>query len=876
MNKIELQNVKKVGGGGGKTAKKSSIPAENSSYPANFDRNCENSQNLNNAQNAQNECIFLTNKNISESAINCARVACKSCGENYSERKNAKCSKNLDNCGLNNKNQTLFKNGYKNANCKGNAICNSALRYKNNVTQNDSLSCKNSASCKRDVSCQSKACYKNTACYKNDNGYKSCTTKCSATTKICLWLFLFVACLAVTIGFGYGGGSNGSLNVALEIETASAEGETWSGSGTASDPYQIANYADLLALSTACNTPTSGTTYNHYQGVYFKLTNNITLGTDWVPIATNLDGTTTKYFSGIFDGTGYTISFNTPLTFTLTGTTNLQNYYLGSLIGYLIGGAVKNVTINFSLENSSLFTVTTNFDMAINFGGIVGGCQNSNISNCNVTGSSIAITPESPVINFNYFGGILGSGSSSGANITTIDNCGLSVDVTLTCCIGSGIVYSLDGNVSNCVVRSNFLNNTPVRTPNSSAPQYNVGGIAGKATNISNCKFLGGSISIESPYVKYVGVIAGEVTAIDNCLVAKDKNDVVDFDLIAGFVRNSDRPRVGLIAGKATTITNCSVDATGSKLSVTADSGGRGGILAGEVDTMSNCVSKVSVSSACAYSGSFGFIVGVATGTISNCISIVDGASAVSNSGGYYSMGYSGIFYNCVVVGVTNVLTNSISGTDGSGTANGDAASAFANTAGKTVMNTSNGLYALSSTDNTNIAALKNITTYTSSSAYGSSATTTFKWNVTTAYEWDFENIWYMPNNGNDYPALQITLPTCTTTINITTNLSGSTSGTTTGSSGSSSTTNLADQFIIYRFDESGNLVNQFVVRNGSTVTFEVDKNKTFTIMINYKLYMVTKIDGAAKTEATYTPTADTTIDIHITAPAGVNNWIVI
>ncbi len=843
-----------------------------------YSQNCENyKSSINNSKNNNEFYLKSDFTKIINTNKNCLDNTNKKANDNYLTNNNY----------LNNKNLAPLKNSYNNVSCKSNVICNSDLRYKNNATQNSNIGCNNSASSKRGLSCQSKACYKSTAYYENGINYKSYTTRCSATTKICLWLFLFVACLVVTIGFGcFGGNNNDSLKVDLAtIDTAIAEGATATfsgGDGSASNPYQIANYTDLQALSNACNTSTSGTTYNHFKDEYFKLTADITIGTDWVPIATNLDGTTAKYFSGIFDGANHTINISNTISVVVSGSSG--NYgYLGSLFGYVVTGEVKNVTMNFSLGENSLFSAPSSGYGY--FGGIVGRCQNASISNCNVVGNSIVVIPESTNFVYNYFGGILGCGTStstSGTSANTIDNCSLSADVSLTKCLGAGIVYELVGNVSNCVVRSNFI----VNSSSFILQEDYVGGIAGSATHVSNCKFLGGGFTNKRRNIIRSGIIVGEATTVENCVVASDGDDDANFDIICGDGGNTKAPRCGLIAGKATTISKCSVEATGVKLQVGADYGGLGGILAGEVGTMSNCVANVSVSTISFDDVSeFGFIVGEATGIVNNCISIVYAttvADAWREGAWIYSMGARGTFYNCVVVGCTNSLTSSNAGTDSNGTANSDGDEAFANTTDKMVMGTG-GIYALSSNvtgANTNLTKLKTATTYTDTAAYGSSATTTFKWDATSTYKWDFKNTWAIKSTMNGgYPILQLAITSYNITLNVTTNLSGSTSSSTSGStSGSSSTTATANpaQFIIYRFDESGNVVNQFVVRNGSTVTFEVDKNKAFTIMINYKLYMVTTIDAESTNKKTFTPTADTTINISITAPAGVNNWIVV
>ena len=69
----------------------------------------------------------------------------------------------------------------------------------------------------------------------------------------------------------------------------------WTGSGTADDPYLIANETDW-------NTLASNSSSDNYSGKYFKLTNDITVS--------EMVGISTLYFAGNFDGAGHTLTFN--------------------------------------------------------------------------------------------------------------------------------------------------------------------------------------------------------------------------------------------------------------------------------------------------------------------------------------------------------------------------------------------------------------------------------------------------------------------------------------------------------------------------------------------------------------------------------------
>lgn len=72
------------------------------------------------------------------------------------------------------------------------------------------------------------------------------------------------------------------------------------GHGTKESPYLIENHKDLTLLKFLVNTG------NHFDGVFFKQTSDITIEEDdWMPIG--LEGSV-NYFSGIYDGSGHSIS----------------------------------------------------------------------------------------------------------------------------------------------------------------------------------------------------------------------------------------------------------------------------------------------------------------------------------------------------------------------------------------------------------------------------------------------------------------------------------------------------------------------------------------------------------------------------------------
>jgi len=152
--------------------------------------------------------------------------------------------------------------------------------------------------------------------------------------------------------------------------TASWATVPFSGSGSPTDPFRIANLNDLKKLAEYAN---EGGVAAQRTYVTFALTANIDVSSveNWTPIA--IDGST--FWGAKFDGNGRAVS-------------NLKcvgDYYLG-LFGYLSGGCVQNLTVaNVAVTNTSTETGYTSYRGA---GAIAGWMANGAVvSNCTVSGS---------------------------------------------------------------------------------------------------------------------------------------------------------------------------------------------------------------------------------------------------------------------------------------------------------------------------------------------------------------------------------------------------------------------------------------------------------------------------------------------------------
>jgi hypothetical protein len=192
------------------------------------------------------------------------------------------------------------------------------------------------------------------------------------------------------------------------------------GSGTADDPYQIANVTDFQQLSA---TPTDW-------GKSFILTANINLtGLTFTqaPIAPDTDSATEYFqgttFTGVFDGNGHVIS-------NLRIATKLEGY-LG-LFGYVdSGGKVNNLGV-----------VNANIQGYTYVGGLAGYNSGTLIS-CYATGSVVGLQScIGGLVGFNYSGSLTdcyATGSITGAGENIGGLAGLNWG-TLTDCYATGSV----------------------------------------------------------------------------------------------------------------------------------------------------------------------------------------------------------------------------------------------------------------------------------------------------------------------------------------------------------------------------------------------------------------------------------------------------
>ena len=219
------------------------------------------------------------------------------------------------------------------------------------------------------------------------------------------------------------------------------------GSGTEDDPFQIETAEQLAYLSYLVYSGTANEDYingNYYfSGVYFKQTANIDLSAHyWQPIGIYYNRaaeTQRHYFSGNYDGDGYTVSG----IYTPEGSDNAYSYQ--GLFGYVYGRSSSNrATI------TNVGVIDSDIRGYSNVGGIAGYARNTTITNCYNTGD------------------VTGSGEDVGGI--------------------AGYAYS-DTIIMNCY-----------NTGSVTGSGEDVGGIAGSGTIITNC-YNTGTVTGEGNYV---------------------------------------------------------------------------------------------------------------------------------------------------------------------------------------------------------------------------------------------------------------------------------------------------------------------------------------------------------------------------------------
>ena len=304
------------------------------------------------------------------------------------------------------------------------------------------------------------------------------------------------------------------------------------GDGTEANPYQIANGSQLAYLASISSPETT-------EGVYFILTADIKLNdtsnwqtwsADYLPANVwSVIGTgASKYFKGVFDGNGHTIS----------GAYSNRDGLYGGIFGRVVGATIKNLHVKDSFFYSTKGVI----------GGIVGFAEeNSIITNCSssatilakVSGTDARIggivgSLNESVVSYCYFSGSVtaeGTGSNYGRSVGGIVGVAATGGNTITQCLNVGSVYAnyvyAGGIVGRVEGASGATSISDCYNTGSVNGHIAVGGIVGSNGNenlsIKNCYTTGELIGRASnPKMGgFIGQVS-KVTIFENCYYSTD------------------------------------------------------------------------------------------------------------------------------------------------------------------------------------------------------------------------------------------------------------------------------------------------------------------------------------------------------------------
>ena len=311
------------------------------------------------------------------------------------------------------------------------------------------------------------------------------------------------------------------LCLSLMPLTVLAEDGAWDGSiaaafaggtGTESDPYQIADGAQLAYLASEVN---KGQTY---ENSYFVLTADIDLANhDWTPIGNSFSDalfgrTDYRLFAGNLDGKGHTI-FNISIG---TESTPLESDVFG------LFGATGGKLSNLNLDGVTICGIAKNVSgYVIGLAGALAGSASGPIENCHVTNLSMAMnTPDSGMTAAYWIGGLVGALDGS----QHIEEC--SASGTIKELSGKGSIGGLIGELGRAAKITYSHADVALDVESDSRGGADVGGLIGKGngdtdskTVISNC-YATGNVTGGA----YSGGFAGSLWGLNikNCYATGD------------------------------------------------------------------------------------------------------------------------------------------------------------------------------------------------------------------------------------------------------------------------------------------------------------------------------------------------------------------
>lgn len=241
---------------------------------------------------------------------------------------------------------------------------------------------------------------------------------------------------------------------------------------------------------------------------YYILTNDIVISGNWNPI---------NNFTGTFDGSGHTITFNIDES---TGALP-STQYLG-LFGTCTDAIIKNLYVNGTI---SLTTGGSLFNPNIYAGGIVASATNTTLKNVHYSGNINIVTSND---NSSWVGGLVGKATdsqislcSSTASITAQVNSYIGITKT------GGLCGEFSGIIEDCYNLGNVLATAATDSPYAGGLVGNNNGSITKSYNAGTVKSQGSGMSLADVYAGGITASGETGSSVTDCAVMSPEISVV-------------------------------------------------------------------------------------------------------------------------------------------------------------------------------------------------------------------------------------------------------------------------------------------------------------------------------------------------------------
>ncbi|SCX05877.1 IPT/TIG domain-containing protein [Candidatus Aquiluna sp. UB-MaderosW2red] len=338
----------------------------------------------------------------------------------------------------------------------------------------------------------------------------------------------------------------------------------YEGSGTTADPY-VVDSANLLAQVANCSSDPS---------TEFKLTQDLDLsGRSWNPIGTN-----EKPFTGIFDGSGHTIS-----GISVTGDLGDQ-FGRSSSDGAGLFGNVSEAEIKNLLASGNIILEG---EQASSIGGVVGNLNQSDVSNLSFTGEISAPSLDN-------LGGIVGESSNSTISNSAISKLTMEGDDNL-----GGIVGFSENST---IISNSTISNLTMEGDD------DLGGIVGDSSDSTISNSAISNLTIKGKDDNLGGIVGNSSdSTISNSAISKLTME--GDDNLGGIVGKSSNSKI-----TDSVVSNLNMSATGGSAS-------KHGGLIGQM-TGNSSLTKASVSGSITSEAQVGGAVGMLVSGEINFVSV--------------------------------------------------------------------------------------------------------------------------------------------------------------------------------------------------------------------------------------------------------------